>query len=445
MMGLRQLASRLKDPVPDRLRPTLEWAVLAAGCVVLFVLPRDITGDGYVRFQSIRALIEDGILTDDRYSFVFSALAAPFYVLGRAVGEPERAVALLNPVVVVFGIIAAYFVLVPTMDRDVLRRFLVLIVVGSMFAHHVQNSYGEVITAVGFLLGIALYSRGARVGGAVLLIAAVVNTPAALVALVLVELRETWLSRRWRFNLFVIAIAGVLIMGEAWLRRGGPFAFGYGGDRGFETILPYSGQTGFSYPIMFGILALTLSFGKGIAFFAPGLWVAFTRPSESMDGATRHLYHGLMAALVGLILVYGGWWSWYGGWFWGPRFLLLASLPASLLVAYRLTDLPTRAWGWFGLVGILAASVWVGANGAVFGQRNMEICQQDNFQMEHLCWFVPEFSALARPFVAPSHVSPLATAVLAYFAIAFLILVLPVVGAAVERVRDQGRSNARTF
>ena len=233
-------------------------------------------------------------------------------------------------------------------------------------------------------------------------------------------------------------------MGEAWLRRGGPFSFGYEGDRGFETILPYSGQTGFSYPIVFGVLALTLSFGKGVAFFAPGLWLALTRPSDSMDEAMRHFYHGLTAALIGLMIVYSGWWSWYGGWYWGPRFLLLASLPASLLVAYRLGDLPKPALGKLGLAGLLAASIWVGANGAVFGQRNMGLCQQDNFRMEHLCWFVPEFSALARPFVAPSTLSSLAIAALAYFGAAFVILAKPIVGALVEQLRNAEPSSTNS-
>ncbi len=427
----------------DGLQPTLEWVLLVASGVLLFVLPRDVSGDGFVRFRSLQVLVEDGVLTDDRYSFVFSALALPFYLLGRALGEPEAAVALVNPVMVLIAVAIAYQLLFPTMDGTVLRRFLILLVAGSMFAHHVQTSYGEVVTVLGFLLGIALYSRGDRRSGALFLIVAVVNTPATLVGLMLVELREFWLTGRWRRSVVVIVTSAALIMGEAWLRRGGPFIFGYEGDRGFETILPYSGQTGFSYPVVFGILALTLSFGKGIGFFAPGLWLAFTQPSQRMDTTTRNLYHGLMVALGGLIVVYGGWWSWYGGWYWGPRFLLLASLPASLLVASRLTDLPERALAKCGLLVLLAGSIWVGANGAVFGQSNMGVCQQDDYQLEHLCWFVPEFSALARPFVAPSPLSPMAIALLTYFGCAFLILAQPVAAALIEQFRAQGRSIER--
>lgn len=443
-MALRQLEPRANTSGPAELQPRLEWLLLATGCTMLLALSRDISGDGYVRFRSVRALIEQGIVTDDRYSLVFSALASPFYLVGRAVGEPERVVALLNPVLVVLAIVTTYFVLSPTMDRAVLRRFLVLVTVGSMFAHHVQTSYGEVITALGFLVGISLYGRDSRRCGAAFLTVAVVNTPAAMVALVLVELHEYRVNRRWQPSVIVISTAAALIIGEAWLRRGAPLSLGYEGDRGFETILPYSGQTGFSYPIVFGIFALTLSFGKGVAFFAPGLWLAFSRPSRSMEATTRHLYHGLMASLGGLIVVYGGWWSWYGGWYWGPRFLLLASLPASLLVASRLGDLPKRALGKFGLAGLLAASIWVGANGAVFGQRNMDVCQQANFQMEHLCWFVPEFSALARPFVAPSALSFLEIALLAYFAAAFLVLTQPIIAALIEQIRTAEPASKKT-
>src|SRR4029078_4990998 len=42
---------------------------------------------------------------------------------------------------------------------------------------------------------------------------------------------------------------------------------------------------------------------------------------------------GSVAFLAGLILVYARWWAWYGGWGWGPRFLLYAGVPSALGLA----------------------------------------------------------------------------------------------------------------
>jgi hypothetical protein len=48
---------------------------------------------------------------------------------------------------------------------------------------------------------------------------------------------------------------------------------------------------------------------------------------------------------------------------------------------------------------VLALSVWVGINGAVFGQQSMDVCWANDYALEFMCWYVPEFSALWRPFV----------------------------------------------
>jgi hypothetical protein len=37
--------------------------------------------------------------------------------------------------------------------------------------------------------------------------------------------------------------------------------------------MPYTGRPGFSYPFLFGVLGILFSFGRGLAFFAPALWL----------------------------------------------------------------------------------------------------------------------------------------------------------------------------
>ena len=76
-----------------------------------------------------------------------------------------------------------------------------------------------------------------------------------------------------------------------------------------------------------------------------------------------------LAFLAGLILIYGHWYDWSGDWFWGPRFLLFASFPASFALAVWQS---ARGTSWIAraiTLLLLAFSVWVGINGAVCTRR----------------------------------------------------------------------------
>src|SRR4029434_7719139 len=122
--------------------------------------------------------------------------------------------------------------------------------------------------------------------------------------------------------------------------------------------------------------------------------------------------------VVGLILVYGRWWAWYGGWFWGPRFLAAASVPAGIALATHLRTSHAQREPWRGALLVLAIgfSFWVGVNGLVFDQKGLEICWRDDYALEALCHFTPEYSVLFHPFVdfaasVPARMRPLALAV----------------------------------
>jgi hypothetical protein len=137
--------------------------------------------------------------------------------------------------------------------------------------------------------------------------------------------------------------------------------------------------------------------------------------------------------LIGLILVYSKWWAWYGGWFWGPRFLLFASVPASLAIAVQLDRPRGRSLGT--LLGVFAAltlSAWVGLNGAIFDQRDLELCVQNTYALEVLCWYTPEFSVLWHPFVSGLSMPADQIVLVVYFAIVYVWLAVAV---AVEIVR----------
>src|SRR5690606_29850330 len=126
---------------------------------------------------------------------------------------------------------------------------------------------------------------------------------------------------RLRYAIVALLIIGG-VLGENWLKFGS-FASPYLGEGGPKTILPYSGMPGFSYPLFFGLLSIFFSFGKGLAFFCPGLLGVFSRDLFRSPLA-RFLVPGFFY-LAGLLLVYGRWWAWSGDLFWGPRYLFFAT------------------------------------------------------------------------------------------------------------------------
>ena len=206
----------------------------------------------------------------------------------------------------------------------------------------------------------------------------------------------------WRIKR-VRAVAPIAFGAGLWLlengvRRGSAFSTGYEGDHGFQTLLPYSGLTGFSYPTFFGVLSLLFSFGKGLLFFAAGLLLWFVRGREALRAVSESLVLWVLY-LAGLILLYGSWWAWYGGFTWGPRFLVFASLPASLLLAAQIRRPPRTLVGLTVVLAALVLSVWVGIDGQVFGRFGQDVCSANHYAQESLCWYVPEFSVLWTPFV----------------------------------------------
>ena len=135
-----------------------------------------------------------------------------------------------------------------------------------------------------------------------------------------------------------------------------------------------------------------------------------------------------MSYLAGLLVVYSVYWSWHGGWFWGPRYLLIASIPASFALAACLSrvdlSLPLNLL----TLGVLSLSMWVGINGAVYGDDAVRsLCvQRFHYFEEPLCYYTPEFSVLWFPFVAHTPPEPGQVSFLVYGVLVAVVLIVPV-------------------
>lgn len=397
------------------------------GLVALFFfLPHFVSGDGYQRFRALGRLVNAGKLSAMGHSMVGPLFALPLWPLGYLYQSPEWWLARFNFFVFAVGLYFFNRLLRDQIEPRVVRRFLLILIGGSMFPHYLQDFYGEVFTAI--LVGVsvlAIQLKRPRYGWTGLVLGSL-NTPASLLGLSGVAIAESAAARRWRFLVVPALTVGLLAL-DAWVRRGSPFTTGYETDGGTATVLTYSGRPGFSYPLFFGLLSLLLAFGKGLIFFAPGLLLLGHGAVRSLKREIRTSHDRWLLFLLGLVLAYSKWWAWYGGWTWGPRFLLLGSIPASFALAVALARPSGSLGGSAGLLIILSLSFWVGACGAVFGFAGLEDCR--DAALEHLCWYVPEFSALWRPFVTGAPVQTSQIILLVYLGLVFVYLAFPVVSA----------------
>ena len=391
----------------------LETSLIIIGLIFLFfVMPRVLTGDGTPRYQSITDFLHHGLIvsTQNKYSLIGPLFSLPLLLIGEEMGDATAWALAYNYILFASSLCFVYFLCKDRIDRGLLRKFFLLLITASMFAAHLNSYYGEVFTAVcvGFGLMAAMI-RSTRFGGWIAVILGVVNTPATLVGLGLVILKRIIETRRLRY-VIVLVITGLLILDESLLRRGSIFVNGYAHDAGYHTFMPSSTLPGFSYPFVFGLLAILFSFGKGLIFFAPALLLPIRRTLKKWDTTydlnMSQVYTLWIYFLVGLILVYSRWWAWYGGLYWGPRFFLFASLPATFALAVRLHDKETNLLTNLLTVGIYCLSTWVGICATILqGEAGMSLCMQNTYALETACHFIPEFSVLWHPLVSHPHLN----------------------------------------
>ena len=419
-----------------RLPALLDAVLVTAGLVLLLRTPRFVGTDGTARLEAVRELAEARI-PELTFSLVMPLAALPLHQLS----SDEAVLYAFNGLVLaaLIGCLWALLRATPAaVSAALVRRLALLLVFASMFPAHVSSFYGETLTAACVAVGLVAVALGRsatlRAVGWALVVVGVVNTPAALPALALVALvHVVWTRRPWA--LVALAAAAGLIALDLWLRTGG-FSSSYLGSRGVTTVLPYSGRPGFSYPMWFGVLGILLSFGKGLVFFAPGLFLPVSRRLRAAAPRLVPAYVLGCVLVVGLVLVYSRWWAWYGGYFWGPRFFLLASVVAALVLAVRLSTPEPGLGAAVATLLALTLSSWVAVS-AVLGNAQQEICQAEGYAREHLCWFVPEFSVLWQPLVTWPPTSPAQKAFIALCALTWLRLAGPLLVDVARRLRDE--------
>jgi hypothetical protein len=415
--------------------PIVEWALIVATYLVLFRARHWIGGDGNARFSALSGLMDSGSPGGIKYSLVGPIFAAPLYYVGKHwLGDAQLACAYFNWVLLGVGGLVLVRLLRGVASPAVARRFLLLLLAGSMFTYHQTAFYGEVFTALCVAAGLLSIATHRRTWlGWIAFVLGVVNTPASFIGAGFVCLVLTLETRRLRMLAPLGAVVALYVL-ESALHRGGPTRTGYEEEvLPAQTVMPYSGENYAHFPIALGVLALFLSFGKGLVYYAPGLF-APQREAVMGDAPIVRPARLWLVFWLGLVVVYSNW-RWYGGEFWGPRYLLFTSVPACLFLARRLSTPRSAPWAALTLA-LLTLSIWIGAEGAIFGTDNLEKCQDDNYALEHLCWYVPEWAAWIRPFIAPRRLAPREWDGIVTFAVVYLWLAIPL-------ARDVARSMAQ--
>jgi hypothetical protein len=405
-----------------------EWLLIAVAAVFQwFAVPHSIWGDAATRFDTLVKLVDQGKVSPARYSILHSLLSAPLFIVGKPFGKGTEFVAYFNVLLFHLTICFLYLMLRKHVPRIVLRRAFLLLLTASMFGNHVQAYYGEVLTACAAIIGISALATNRPVLAGVAMCAAVVNVPSALIALGLCNGLWALRTRRWFQAAWPIIAAPLLIALEYYWRRGWPLRSGYETDMGWPTISPYSGQGGFSYPLLLGIASLLFSFGKGIVVYQPGIILQHIGlPAKRHPVLGMHGQLG-MAFLWGMILAHASWWAWHGSVFWGPRFLLIGGMPASFAIAMHLSNKERRHVAvTILMVCAVVWSIWVGVNATIIREGYPVACLSQASRYEPLCWFVPEFSPLIHPLIKFPHYHGWDLFYLYYSAVVALVLILPV-------------------
>lgn len=419
----------LQDTRRTRLSPrfvaAVDWALFAIALFVITVIPKSISGDARLRYEALEHFVMTGHLVSPKYSTVGPLLSWPLYLLGRSLGAARLVTSYYNALLFLLLLPLLWREFRDELSSSARRTQLLMLVFASMFAHHVQRYYGEVFTAVLVTIGVFWLSRGHWARGWAVIILGAVNSPACLLGVAGVAVCHSRRTRSWLPMLGPL-FAFALMRLESSLVRGSFFDTGYDYDAGFHNVLPYSGLPNFSYPFLFGLLAILLSFGKGLVFFVPGLFLPLPASSPAR---LRWVHYTLVTFVVGLVLVYAKWWSWYGGWFWGPRFFLIASIPACLSLAAHLTSWSNLSVTRRGLVAAaLLLSFWVGVNGLAFQGLGLTLCTQNYFALAAYCYFVPEMSVLWHPIVENAASIPAAFRIAAFAAAGYWAVALMWVG-----------------
>jgi SAM-dependent methyltransferase/uncharacterized protein YqgC (DUF456 family) len=327
---------------PARLeRRLLVWLFIVMSATFLVLQQGVVTGyDGGTMYEVTKSMVEreslsvsgewntlpgrDG-LDYSRYGLGLSLLSIIPYVLARPLaeltGHPDfvlsAAVSSIMPLIAAALALALYG-LARRMGAGLIASVMVGvgIVIGTFMLPYGKEFFSEPLAALCLVVAIerSLAKRSAT-SGLAMGIAVLTRPQTLLFAPILILV--AWRRNGGRAALYTMAglVPGVVATFAYNVARfGGPFRFGYQ-DVGFTT------------PFLTGARGLLLEPTKSILLFAP---VVLLLPFalQTLWRRDRWAFVLITANLTITFIVTATWFSWHGGWSWGPRLLLPGVIPA---------------------------------------------------------------------------------------------------------------------
>ncbi len=159
----------------------------------------------------------------------------------------------------------------------------------------------------------------------------------------------------------------------------------------------YAGQL-FNGSIVEGLYGFLLSSGRSMFLYSPFLLLSFAFFGRFIK---KWRIAGFTAAfvLVVALLFFSSWWAWYGGWSWGPRFLVpllpMLIIPLGIFFQRMTSRFSLTVFGLFLLFSFVA--VFPGA-AVDFNDYFVAVLQGD-YARESLIWFDPAFSPISQHWI----------------------------------------------
>jgi hypothetical protein len=317
------------------------WLFLATAGALLLVQEGAITGyDGQTMYEVTKSMVEHGDLAVERewntlpgpdgryygrYGIGMSVIGLlPYAAVHAVAGTGDHADALGEAVVsatmplIAAALVVATYLLARRLGARPGPAVAVAVgsVVGTFLLPYSKEFFSEPLAALGIVLAVerALAKRpvAAGVGAAV----AVLARPQSLlfVPLLLVVLIRRQGVRAALGAAGPLGASVLMTVGYNLARFGNPLHFGYQ-DQGFTT------------PFLEGAAGLLLHPAKSVLLFAP-LVLVLPFALARLWWAERDALVLIAGNLAMTFVISATWFSWMGGWAWGPRLLIPGLVPA---------------------------------------------------------------------------------------------------------------------
>jgi hypothetical protein len=371
---------------------------------LLFILTslRTPESDGIIRFSTFKSFFTDDF-EYSKFSTIQPFITKVFDFITR-IFYPSLAIDFYPVHIELILILILILISFQINHIERFKLFLILILLPlSMLAHYSGQYFSEWTSSLLIVLGWLIFKSNKNTTfitfGALISALGVANWPvlmAGILGVALVVCYEYLILKKkdYRFICFLInliAISASLILIELLIKNGlhnNPYLSSQ--EKGFTTFMPYSGLPSFSYPIVLGLTGNLFALGKSIFLFNPFLIYIFIADY-------KYKVHMIIMLIITL-LIYSKWWAWYGGYSFGTRFYIFAVIPSiyAYLNYIEKEGIIRKILGLF----VLFFSMWVAICGKHFGMEGLSnVCASNNYALESVCWYIPEFSPLIYPII----------------------------------------------